>query len=777
MKALRAACLILPWFAYATAPIPAQTQVRTNRVLHGKVVKLREGSSDPVANANVTLEQSGKMVTTNSAGLFFMPLPAELLAGEEIRFNIDVPGYAVFEPAEGRSRIPYDLRKDIVVFGLLPKGSPRFFSHEHLTMLLKGAAEKSTEQVREQGQGKADPDLSRYLKDWAVQYGFGVEQVEAEVDRWIAEVEKKQDIYELGLAAFAKKNFKEAGNLFQESAQQKERKLLAAREREKQLYEETIRDYRLAGDAHYNAYDFQKATELYEKALSLADRQRTPQLWAGTVIDCGNARWILGERASAGEAVTALKMAVEAYRQALGVYTREQLPRDFDWAMAQNNLGNAFMGLAVRSEGPQAVAYREQALRAYRQALEVYTRRQLPRDWAGTQNNLGAALADLAERSEGPLAAGYRDQALAALRNALEVYTREQLPQEWAKTQANLGVALRDLAKRREGPQAPADLEQALGAQRNALGVFTREERPQEWARTQNDLGVTLQALAEWNEGWRAVGYLREAVGAFRKALEVETREQLPLEWARTQGNLAVALWVLAGRSEEAAELLKEAVGALRSALEVYSREEHPQEWATAQNDLGAALRDLALWSEGPQVAGYREEALSAYRSALEVRTRARRPQDWAETQNNLGNLLRDLAGPGNGPRVAAHLEEAVDAYRHALEVYTRAQRPQDWALAQNNLGLALGDLALRSDGPQAAAYLEQAVEALRGALGVRTEASMPQQWSETLRDLAVAYREKRDYAHALEAYEKLARHYPENPLYRAMLQFLSKLP
>jgi tetratricopeptide (TPR) repeat protein len=248
---------------------------------HGKVVKLREGSSDPVANANVTLEQSGKMVTTNSAGLFFMPLPAELQEGEEIRFGIDVPGYAVFEPAEGRSRIPHELRKDIVMFGLLPKSSPKFFSHEHLTMLLRGAAEKSTEQVREQGHEKAVPDLSRYLKDWAVQYGFGVEQVKAEVDRWISEVDKKQDnIYELGLAAFARNSFAEAGNLFQESAQQNERKLLETREHEKHFYEQTIRDYRLAGDAHYNAYDFRKAMELYEKALSLADRQRTPQLWA-----------------------------------------------------------------------------------------------------------------------------------------------------------------------------------------------------------------------------------------------------------------------------------------------------------------------------------------------------------------------------------------------------------------------------------------------------------------------------------------------------------------
>src|SRR5205085_9428664 len=99
-------------------------------------------------------------------------------------------------------------------------GSPEFFSHERLAALVKDAAERSTEQVREQKEKKT-PDLTRYLKDWAVQYGFSLEQVKAELDRWASEVERKQDnIYELGLAAFERKNFAEAGNLLQDSAQQ-----------------------------------------------------------------------------------------------------------------------------------------------------------------------------------------------------------------------------------------------------------------------------------------------------------------------------------------------------------------------------------------------------------------------------------------------------------------------------------------------------------------------------------------------------------------------------
>ncbi len=43
----------------------------------------------------------------------------------------------------------------------------------------------------------------------------------------------------------------------------------------------------------------------------------------------------------------------------------------------------------------------EEAVRAYRHALEERTRDRVPRDWATTQNNLGNALKVLGERESG----------------------------------------------------------------------------------------------------------------------------------------------------------------------------------------------------------------------------------------------------------------------------------------------------------------------------------------------------------------------------------------
>jgi hypothetical protein len=90
--------------------------------------------------------------------------------------------------------------------------------------------------------------------------------------------------------------------------------------------------------------------------------------------------------------------------------------------------------LGERASGEQAAQYLEQAVAAYRAALEVRTREQLPQDWATTQNNLGNVLCVLGERASGEQGAQYLEQSVAAYRAALEVRTREQLPQDWAKT-------------------------------------------------------------------------------------------------------------------------------------------------------------------------------------------------------------------------------------------------------------------------------------------------------------------------------------------------------
>jgi tetratricopeptide (TPR) repeat protein len=125
---------------------------------------------------------------------------------------------------------------------------------------------------------------------------------------------------------------------------------------------------------------------------------------------------------------------------------------------------------------------------------------QDPDQRGAAQNNLGAALRTLGERESGT---ARLEEAVAAYRAALEELTRERVPLDWAGTQNNLGNALHTLGGRESGT---ARLEEAVAAYRAALEEMTRERVPLQWATTQNNLGAALQTLGERNDAARGGG-------------------------------------------------------------------------------------------------------------------------------------------------------------------------------------------------------------------------------------------------------------------------------
>ena len=89
---------------------------------------------------------------------------------------------------------------------------------------------------------------------------------------------------------------------------------------------------------------------------------------------------------------------------------------------------------------------------SYHAALEVYTRQELPQDWAVTQNNLGNALSDQAGRTSGPEAVQLLADAVKACRAALEVYTESAFSRDHALVTRNLRVAESALKTARAQP-------------------------------------------------------------------------------------------------------------------------------------------------------------------------------------------------------------------------------------------------------------------------------------------------------------------------------------
>ena len=85
----------------------------------------------------------------------------------------------------------------------------------------------------------------------------------------------------------------------------------------------------------------------------------------------------------------------------------------------------------------------EEAAAACREALTVYTQEELPPQWAMTQYILGNTLADQGRRLRGDVGVALLDQAVAAYRRALTVYTQDTLPQNWSTTHSALDNALK----------------------------------------------------------------------------------------------------------------------------------------------------------------------------------------------------------------------------------------------------------------------------------------------------------------------------------------------
>ncbi len=86
--------------------------------------------------------------------------------------------------------------------------------------------------------------------------------------------------------------------------------------------------------------------------------------------------------------------------------------------MTQNNLGATLRTLGERESG---TARLEEAVAAYRAALQEYTRERVPRQWAMTQGNLVFVYHALFEKTGGP---HHLDAALAAVDGALEEFRK-----------------------------------------------------------------------------------------------------------------------------------------------------------------------------------------------------------------------------------------------------------------------------------------------------------------------------------------------------------------
>ncbi|MFH2043768.1 MAG: tetratricopeptide repeat protein [Pseudomonadota bacterium] len=691
---------------------------KAKQELRGKIYMLGENDIRiPVTNTTVRIKSTDDSNITSSTGMFRIYLPDIFRPGETVTLEVEKPKYRILHPFAGEVRIPANLLKDLVEIILDKEGSHRFMNDAAFAKLIENTANKSKQQIKADDKRKA-VDLSSDIKEWAVKLGLGIEDVQAGLDKWAADIEaRRENFHELALAAFYKQKFKDAAQMAYQSAMQYEKQLAGLPEHEKRinekkhkLKEKIIRDYRLAGDAHYNDYRFEDALVAYQKAMVLVNKANSPKKWASLMNDISTTYWNFGVRADGSASRLYLKNAANGYREISKVYTRESLP--LYWAGAQNNMGLVLQEQGIRTEGEEGTRLLCDAVKAFEAALMVCTREILPQQWAMTQNNMGNALSQQGDRTGGKESVRLFSRAVKAYKAALTVRTRESSPHDWAMTQNNMGIVLKEQGNRVGG-----------------------------------------------NEGLRL---LREAVEAYRAALTIRTHENLPQDWAMTQNNMGIALSEQGTRTrgKEGARLLDGAIKSYKAASTVYTRESSSQDWAMTQNNMGLALRSKGILTGGEEGTILLSKAVEAFNAALTVYTRENLPQDWAMTQNNLAITLQNQGTRTEADEGLRLLEKAINTYNTALTVRTRESLPQYWADTQNNLGTALKEQALRVEDGQKKDLFQKAVKAFKNALEVRTYKYLPLQWAKTYKNMAETYYLMEDWANAATCYSKVLKVY-----------------
>jgi tetratricopeptide (TPR) repeat protein len=132
-----------------------------------------------------------------------------------------------------------------------------------------------------------------------------------------------------------------------------------------------------------------RAIEACEKALEVRTRERYPIDYGMTQNNLGNAYSTLAE--VEGKAENS-KRAIEACEEALKVYTRDRFPMDY--ARTQIILGNAYNTLAEvedkadLAEVEDKAENSKRAIEAYEEALKVFTESEYPEIFPLVERNL-----------------------------------------------------------------------------------------------------------------------------------------------------------------------------------------------------------------------------------------------------------------------------------------------------------------------------------------------------------------------------------------------------
>ena len=404
------------------------------------LLNTHEQPPQPVKAVRVSLNylDSSVMVTdaqqvTNSQGQALLVVSSGVAQRGDLR--IEITGAAdlvIYQPADGQiNALPATVK-----VSLLPKGSPALLGPAqieamlHRTLLQVNSLQRENRALKSQAaQAESQkPDLSAALAAWAQANGFSSAQVDEQVEQWAQNIQQQAaqaTAEQKALAEVALKHYASAAQLFNQAADSDAGQLDA----EEQAFLNARRDKlrQLIGDREQAASAFQlnlqyhQATQTLESAVATAaaeykkhpDDKGFHELWLRALLSAADARSKEGVVSPASDSLRLLAQSADDEQMLAREYAA--LGDRQGGAAAQDRLGIALMREGERAGGEKSAALLEQAVEAFRNALEVYTKADLPRDWARTQNNLGISLQDEGERAGGDKAIALLDKAVRGL--------------------------------------------------------------------------------------------------------------------------------------------------------------------------------------------------------------------------------------------------------------------------------------------------------------------------------------------------------------------------
>ena len=534
--------------------------------------------------------------------------------------------------------------------------------------------------------------------------------------------------------------------------------------------------------------NYPQSVSCFEKALSIiADEKQE------TIPERFKLQKALGDSyyalAALKPEVETLRKSSENYFIALEYFTSQNYPTEL--GLIQKNLGTIFIRLAHYGN---KLNHCKQAIKAFQEALKIYTLEQQLKEHIAIMNDLGDAHRLLSESEEElanyqkavecwksvlesspvefdnsstmamvrmKLAEGYHKfyrakhliddskQALFYFESALKIATQKRLDQEQLDILFKMGLLYVDLALGQSAnPSAmQQNYKKAIQAFREIIKASSPQYMSKNYGDSQNVLGTIYLKMAD-NE--KNAGNLKLAIRCFEEALKVRNVDNHSRDYAQTQVNLGDAYFL--SQTPDAHYPL--AIQAYQEAADIYHENRMISDYSPTLYKLGKAYRAHAESTLDPQ---FFQKAITCFEEFLSIGLVVEHSQDCADTKVEIGHLYLKI---GQVQEPETNYPAAIGYYTSAAALFLQLKATDRVWQTQCDLGEAYHQLARIRERIE---DFKNAIHAYEDALKFLSKQENPQEYALVQKNLGEIYESLSSLGYETEYLEKAVHYYKES--------------